>query len=231
MPDQFFGKADLHIHSKYSHDAFSPVEKILERAKNVGLDLISITDHETIEGAKRAQKLAEKFGLKVIIGEEIETTGGDLIGLFLQDAIAKGKSPQKTIEEIHRQGGLVIIPHPFNWVVGGLKKRTVFEIFGQVDGIELFNAGWTAGIGRKEAKKLNNSTFNLAPIGSSDAHVARQVGRAFTIFEGKNPDDLYLSIKNRKTRPGGISCTAMDKIIWLLNLPRRIPRSFSRSLL
>ena len=222
MTDEFFGKADIHIHSEYSHDGFSPIEKILERAKNSGMDLIAITDHNTIDGAKKAIELSGYFGIKVIMGEEIDTSAGDLIGIFIKDFISRGKSPLETAREIHKQGGLAIIPHPFNPLfLGGLSKKVVSEIFEEVDGIEVFNANWTGAIGRKKTLKLNQSIFKLAPLGSSDAHIARQVGRAYTIFKGRNPEDFYFAIKNKETQPGGISWTAADKLLWLINLPKR----------
>jgi len=221
MENKILGKADLHIHSRYSYDGFSPVGKILERAKEAGLDLIAITDHETIEGAQEALSLSGQFGINVIVGEEIETIDGDVLGIFIKKAIPARISPLEAIKEIHAQRGLAIIPHPFNWLVGGLPLKVVCQIFQEADGIELFNAGWGGGIGRKKAQDLNLAKFRLAATGSSDAHIARQVGRAYTIFEGKSTQALFSAILNKTTKPAGISWTTMDKIIWLCNLPKR----------
>lgn len=220
MEELLSGKADLHIHSEHSHDAHDPIEKILERAKNVGMDVIAITDHNTISGSIRAEKIAENFGIKAIVGEEIDVKEGDLLGIFLKEFISPGKSALDTMKEIHKQGGLAIIPHPLNWVVGGFKAKALFDTFFEADGIELFNGSWLGGIGRKKTQKLNLKNFNLAPIGSSDSHLSRQVGRAYTTFCGKTPGDLFLAIKKKETRPAGISWTIMDKIMWVEKLPR-----------
>jgi len=222
MEEILSGKADLHIHSEHSHDAYDSVEKILERAKEVGLDVVAITDHNIISGSKRAEKIAADFGVKAIMGEEIDTKSGDMLGVFLQEFISPDKSALDTIREIHKQGGLAIIPHPFNWVVGGLNEKAVFEVFLEADGIEVFNGAWFGNIGRKRAQELNIKKFNLSPTGSSDAHLSRQVGRAFSVFPGKTSGDLFLAIKKKETRPAGRSWTLADKLVWAGKLPRRV---------
>jgi predicted metal-dependent phosphoesterase TrpH len=100
---------------------------------------ITITDHDTISGA-RAMAAAAGPGLKVIVGEEVSTTGGHLIGLFLHEEIEPGLSPRQTALEIKRQGGLVVIPHPFNWMFGcGLCGRLA-EVIDLADAVEVCNA-------------------------------------------------------------------------------------------
>lgn len=224
MEEILSGKADLHIHSEYSHDAHHPIEKILKTAKSRGLDIVAITDHNVIAGSKRAEKIAQDFGLAAIVGEEIDTKDGDIIAVFIKDFIAPGRSAMDTIREIHKQGGLAIIPHPFNWVVGGLKEKAVFEIFPEADGIEVFNGGWCGSLGRKRAHYLNLTKFNLAQIASSDSHLACHVGRAFVSFKGKTPGDLFLAIKNKETRPAGKSWTTTDRLAWLGKLPNLIAK-------
>lgn len=216
----FLGKADLHIHSFYGQDAFSSIEAILKRAKEEKLDVIAITDHHTLEGAKEAKKLAPDFELEVIIGEEVKTKEGDLIALFINDLILPERGVLETIEEIHQQGGLVIVPHPANWFLGGLSFKTLFQIFTKVDGVELLNGSWAGRIKQKESQKLNKLIFNLTPTGGSDAHHFRQVGRAYTLFPGKKVDDLYWAIKKKLTLPGGSSWDWKDKFFWLINSPR-----------
>lgn len=222
-----FGKADLHIHSDYSRDAFSPIKEVLKRADEINLDLIAITDHDTMEGVKQAEKIAPEFKVKLINGEEISTKEGHLIGLFIENFISPGKLILDAIREIHSQGGLAIVPHPLTRLSQGVSLNTLFQIFKEVDGIETFNASWLGWINQKKVEKLNSQFFHLAQIGGSDAHVLREVGKAYTIFKGKNPSDLYLAIKNKTTQAEG-SFDLLSYLELLINQPRRLPRIIHR---
>lgn len=221
---RLFGKADLHIHSRYSRDAFSDIRAILKRAKESDLDVIAITDHHTLAGAKEAQKIASQFGIEVILGEEITTKEGDLLALFIQSLILPRKGVLETIREIHQQGGLAIIPHPLNWFLEGLSQKVIFQVFDKVDGIELLNGSWVGWIKQRKSRELNKLVFNLAPFGGSDAHLARQVGKAYTVFPGRKKEDLYQAIKKKLTLPGGGSWDYKDRLLWLINFPRLLYR-------
>ncbi len=109
------GKADLHIHTIYS-DGSGTVEEVLRKSISEGLDIIAITDHNEIEGALKARELAERWRLNVdvIIGEEITTSDGHVVGLFLKDRIRPLLTAEATVDEIHRQGGLAVAVHPFS---------------------------------------------------------------------------------------------------------------------
>ena len=214
------GKADLHVHTYRSPDALSGISAILKRARERQLDVVAITDHDTIEGAKEAKKIAPDFGVDVVIGEEVSTKDGGLIAIFIEEPIKPGSSALETAKEIHRQGGLAIVPHPDNWIAEGIYFKTLFKIFESMDGIELLNGAWFGWLKAKESKKLNNSTFNLAAVGGSDSHLARQVGCAYTAFEGKTQADLYAAIKAKKTAPWGTYWSYGDRFLWLLNSPR-----------
>jgi len=227
MQSSIFGKADLHVHTYHSTDALSSIRAVLKRAKKQQMDIVAITDHNTIKGAQKAQKIAPEFGIQIVVGEEITTKEGDLIALFIEEKIKSGRLVLETIKEIHRQGGLAIVPHPNNWFLGGISTKVLLKIFDKLDGIELFNGSWTGGIKRKESTKLNELLFDLAPLGGSDAHLARQVGCAYTVFPGKTPDDLYLAIKKKLTLPTGAYWSYKDRLFWLLNFPRifyRVPQ-------
>src|SRR5581483_4188742 len=107
---------DLHMHSDHSPDGATPVELLLETAKEQGLGAIAITDHNEISGALEAEEIAARIGgIKVIVSEEVKTAHeGEVIGLFLRERIERGMSMKETIAEIRRQGGLVYVPHPFD---------------------------------------------------------------------------------------------------------------------
>ena len=105
--------ADLHAHSSASFDSLASPRDLVAKAVRTGLTHLAITDHERIDGAQRARDLAPA-GLTVIVGEEVRTSAGDLIGLFLERAVPPGLSPAETAAAIHEQGGVVGLPHPFD---------------------------------------------------------------------------------------------------------------------
>src|SRR5262245_37400819 len=104
---------DLHVHSCFSFDSLARPEQIIWEAKHKGLNGLAITDHQTIEGALATIKLNPDPDFLVIIGAEYYTQAGDIIGLFLREEITT-RDPLELIDEIHRQGGIAVLPHPYH---------------------------------------------------------------------------------------------------------------------
>lgn len=174
--------ADLHIHSKFSYDSILSPEKILKVAKKRGLHLIAITDHETIRGGIETVKLNRDKDFFVIVGCEINTDIGDIIGLFLTDEI-KSRNYLDVISEIREQGGIVILPHPFR---GHLIN---YNLMSNVDAIEVFNGRLSYELNFK-AKKLAE-TYHKSYVAGSDAHFAGEIGNTWMIID----DDLNDNFK------------------------------------
>lgn len=165
-------KVDLHTHSIISNDGgitASQYEKVLQSGE---LDCIAITDHNETSFARIMQK---KHSDSIIIGEEISTTEGEVIGLYLKETIPGGISVDEAIASIKHQGGLVYIPHPFEFFRQGLKRETVERILRDIDIIEVFN-----GRGRFRGKPSQAEQFALKhtipQAASSDAHGAKGLG-------------------------------------------------------
>ena len=131
-------RADLHIHTRHSLDSNASATSIVARCLKKGLDCIAITDHNTIAGVEEVRQIAP---FTVITGEEIRSAGGDIIGLFLQEQIPSLLSPFATAEAIRAQGGLVMVPHPFDrFRSSALGEKCLEEILPLVDIVESFNA-------------------------------------------------------------------------------------------
>jgi predicted metal-dependent phosphoesterase TrpH len=135
-------KADLHIHTRYSMDCQTPLEKIIERCQELGINCIAIADHGTADGALEMQKIAP---FEVIIAEEIMTTEGEIMGMFLKETIKSESNsritPQEAVKRIREQGGLVNIPHPFETMRGSaLKDKVIEEIAADIDLMEVLNS-------------------------------------------------------------------------------------------
>jgi predicted metal-dependent phosphoesterase TrpH len=179
-------KYDLHTHSKYSHDGTLEPKEIVKIAKKQGLDGIAITDHDTIKGGLAAKKF-ETDDFKVIVGAEIKTGKGEIIGLFLTEEI-KAKSDINVSKAIRKQGGLVICPHPFDRLRKTAFRPKVGDAY-LFDAIEVFNSRCV--FKYDNFKALNYAHFNKkGSVAGSDAHYANEIGNAITISFGNIKEDI-----------------------------------------
>lgn len=172
MSDSF--SFDFHIHSKYSYDSLLSPSKIIKISKKIGLNGIAITDHDTIRGSMEAKKISDE-SIFIIVGSEIKTNKGDIVGLFLLDDIKK-KDFDEVIDEIREQDGIVMLPHPYKR--GG---NSIAELGQKVDLIEVKN-GRLMPYKNTLAEKLASS-LNKPIIGNSDAHLAIEIGCVKTLFK------------------------------------------------
>lgn len=171
-------KIDLHTHSIISHDGGITEDQYSRLLEKGVLDIIAITDHNE---TKFAIDLAKKFGERIIVGEEISTRDGELIGLFLKKTIPKNLTALETAEYIHEQGGIVYVPHPFEVFRQGLKEDTLQAIVPHIDIIEVFNARgkWRNKSNQAMAfSRKNNKTMAAA----SDSHCYSGIGSSFSII-------------------------------------------------
>jgi predicted metal-dependent phosphoesterase TrpH len=135
-------RVDLHSHSHYSRDSVLSPEAYVKNCVRKGITAAAVTDHNEIAGAFVIRDLAAKLEapLKVIIGEEVKTTEGEIIGLFLKEIVPRGMSPEDTVRAIHEQGGIVTIPHPFDIFRRNVITKDALErIVDSVDAIEGYN--------------------------------------------------------------------------------------------
>jgi len=203
-------RCDFHIHTKYSLEPvmfgifkttplFGP-EQLIKHAVKQKLDVIAITDHDTIKGAQIGEKLLKKMKEKIILikGEEISTKDGHLIGLGLEENIKPGLTAEESIDKIKKQGGISIAPHPFTPF--GLRNK-ILNL--NLDGIETKNL-WAVFLNKNRKANKYAKKMKLAKIGSSDAHSLSAVGKVYTDVTAKqsNVDSILKAIKNRQTVPG-----------------------------
>ncbi len=203
-----FGKADLHIHTALG-DGMADVPCLLEYVEeHTNLDVIAITDHDEFSGSYQAQELGEKrnYSFSVVAGMEVTTLGGHLLALFIERPVASLQPLAQTVEEIHSQNGLCIVPHPMSWLIPSVGKIAIERILADpkgsthFDGIELINPTIAGKVSYEKAKQLNQEHFKLAETGGSDAHFLTSIGSAYTIFHGHTAEDLHISLLERRTR-------------------------------
>jgi predicted metal-dependent phosphoesterase TrpH len=170
-------EVDLHMHTDHSDDCATPVEVLLETARDRGLGAIAVTDHNEISGALEAREIAAGMDdLQVIVGEEVKTGGqGEVIGLFLEEKIPKGLTMAATIAEIRRQGGLVYVPHPFDRFHSVPDYEHLLDIVEDVDILEVFNPRVALTAFNEEAVRFA-AKYRIVPAAGSDGHVAQALG-------------------------------------------------------
>ena len=203
-PDVPSGRADLHLHSVWSDGAQRP-ESLVHVASG-RVDVIALTDHDEIHGAQLARDYARAhpaLGVEVIVGEEISTRNGHLIGLWLEEAVPPGLSALQSIELIHAQGGLAVAAHPFHPLRGtGRGQYSVGTLIPDLplDAIEIVNnAGFFSKIYDAWAA-MRNVEWMLPVTAGSDAHDVWYLGSALTRFEGRSADDLRRALVAGRTR-------------------------------
>ena len=188
------GRADLHVHSTWSDGAQRP--DALVRAAAGHLNVLAVTDHDEIGGALEADRFARanpQLGVDVIVGEEISTLNGHLIGLYLQECIPPRLSAARTVDLIHAQGGLAIVAHPFHPVRGTVRgHRTIAQLMPDlpVDAVEVVNNAGVFSWFYDAWAALANVEWALPVTGGSDAHDVWYVGNAVTRFAGRTAEDL-----------------------------------------
>lgn len=187
-------RIDLHTHSEASPDGGITPEQYAKILESETLDVIAITDHDRIDFALGLQKaLGAEF---IIVGEEISTLDGEIVGLYLTSKVEPGQSAKATIEAIHAQNGLVYIPHPFEKVRKGIQAEVLQHIIEDVDILEVFN-------GRALTKKhgTESSTWatkhKISAAASSDAHGLKGIGKTYsTLINRPTKETLVFELQN-----------------------------------
>ncbi len=201
------GLADIHMHTNYSYDGTASVSDVLRKAKQIGLDVIAITDHDEVAGAIEAVSLASHYGIEVIPGIEITTAEGDLLAYFITQKVDAGLSLADTVLKVRELGGVCVVAHPMSrgfgmnsasadTIIAALKNPEVAET---LVGIEAYNGTAIDRMSNHYARILA-MRLKIASTGSSDAHILDTIGFGATEFEGNSAADLLIALKNRVTK-------------------------------
>ena len=186
MGDAQLWKVDFHMHSKFSHDSSSGLEELAARARELGLDRIALTDHNTAVGALAFHAQEPEL---VIAGEEVKTTEGEVIGLFIDHTIKAWQRPEAVMDEIHAMGGLVYLPHPFDRWRANFAPHRLVALAEKVDIIEGYNQ-WADPGANQAATEIARELGKPVAFGS-DAHSLAELGHSWIEVEPfRGPADL-----------------------------------------
>lgn len=211
-------KIDLHTHSILSYDGGISedwYEKILDKT----LTAVAITDHNTIDFALSMKK---KFGQRIIVGEEIMSSDGEIIGLFLSKPVPSAMSFQKTVEYIKKQDGIVYIPHPFEYARHSVSVAMVQDNLKDIDILETFNA---RSLGRKKHspdwETIRKAT--VAYAASSDAHCRLGIGSAYSMIKQMPTRQTLVTLLNE----GFLTCSYAPILSYLCPGINKLRRMFA----
>ncbi|MBP3920926.1 MAG: PHP domain-containing protein [Bacilli bacterium] len=190
-------RAEFHTHTRFSKDSILNKFFILFMLKLKKIKLIAITDHNEVKGAIKYQKFLKKFNIDVIVGEEVMTDSGEIIGLFLNKKIEPFQSPELTVKQIKEQNGIVYLPHPYDEkrYKTVLKEEKQIKLKDEIDFIEIHNG---RNISEKYSDKQKDiqQKLKITPIIGSDAHTFIELGRNYIEIEYKNIEDFKNNMKD-----------------------------------
>jgi predicted metal-dependent phosphoesterase TrpH len=196
-------KVDFHMHSRYSHDSSTTLEQLAARARELGLDRIALTDHNTAEGALR---FVEEEPELAIAGEEVKTTEGEVIGLFITAPLRTWQKPEFVMDQIHEMGGLVYLPHPFDRWRANFRPQRLVELADRIDVIEGYNQ-WADPAANAAAEKIAGE-LGLPIAYGSDAHSPSELGHSWIEVEPfQGPADLVAKLARARFHRSEVSGT------------------------
>lgn len=173
-------RVEFHCHTIASKDSLTRPRDLVETCRRKGIDRVIVTDHNTIKGARAAQALDPE---RVIVGEEILTTRGEILAAYVQEEIPAGLTPQETIRRLKEQGAFISVSHPFDRLrEGNWHAQDLLEILPFVDAIEVFNSRCMDGQFNAAARRFAERHDVPGTVGS-DAHAAFELGRSVLLLE------------------------------------------------
>jgi predicted metal-dependent phosphoesterase TrpH len=230
-----YARADLHIHTCHS-DGRPTVQAVLEHvADRTSLQVIAITDHDTIEGAVEARSLQPRYPFDIIVGEEVSSREGHILALYIVRRVPPLMSAAETIAAIHEQGGIAIAAHPFITVlrgpVQGIGRRFAELPF---DAVEVENSTPGMYMANFRARRHNRRVARKPVVGNSDAHIVEAIGKSYTRFAGSTARDLRLAVERSHTSAHASNYASRELLtyagFWLESLkPVRFIRAGSDS--
>lgn len=195
-------KMDSHIHSEYSPDSKAKIDDILKKAQTENIDIIAISDHNTVDGTSEVLRKTRNTDILAIPSIEISSRDGHILGFGCEEKIPEGLSPHETIDKIHDLGGLAIVPHPYCFYRHGLLDKTKEKNL-KIDAIETKNARFIVGYCNNKAENLSKKE-NLPGLGASDAHYYKFVGDCYSLIDcEKDIDSVFKAITKNKVEAHG----------------------------
>ncbi|MEM7031156.1 MAG: PHP-associated domain-containing protein [Chloroflexota bacterium] len=209
-----YSKADTHMHTTCSDGLMTPEETIDYIVEHTDLRVVAVTDHDTAEGGLIAHDYAQRYAgqLDVIVGQEVTTLEGDVVGLFVNRTLPIYDTALEAIGAIHAQGGLAVAVHPFSRIVsGGNMHGVTTKIFHlPFDAMEARNGFPTNVLVHSLSSWLNRKKGqNLPELGGSDSHVSYTIGHTFSWFPGQTASDFRQAVLEGTVRAGGICWSPM----------------------
>ncbi|WP_135830555.1 PHP domain-containing protein [Halorussus halobius] len=195
---------ELHAHSSLSYDGRDPVELLLEQAAAVGLDALAVTDHDEIDASLAAAEQADEYGLVGIPGMEVSSAAGHVLALGVRERVPAGLPFHETLDRIREQGGVAVVPHPFQKSRSGVMAKIGESDLAAADAIEVYNSRLLTGRGNRKARRFAER-HDLPRTAGSDAHISEMVGQAVTCIDADEPtvDAVLAAIVDGRTSVEG----------------------------
>ncbi|MUW15593.1 PHP domain-containing protein [Halorubrum sp. CBA1125] len=191
---------ELHAHSALSYDGRDPVDLLLEQAAGVGLDALAVTDHDEIDASIEAAELAPEYGLVGIVGMEVTCAAGHVLAFGIDERVESGLPFDETLDRIRDQGGIAVVPHPFQKSRHGVAAHVSEDQLASADAIEVYNSRLFTGRANRQAETF--AVRNGLPMtAGSDAHISEMVGQAVTEVDAdeRSADAILESVADGRT--------------------------------